>query len=68
MHLSETGNIAFQMWHEIPVHFPFIGLVAFVVMPNHINGIIAAAFAWSIGCGIPWSGKQVLHFSEQLLK
>ena len=24
----------------MPVHFPFIGLDAFVVMPNHIHGII----------------------------
>jgi putative transposase len=40
MHLSEIGQIASQMWYEIPVHFPFIGLDAFVVMPNHIHGII----------------------------
>jgi REP element-mobilizing transposase RayT len=40
MHLSEIGHIASQMWYEIPVHFPFIGLDAFVVMPNHIHGII----------------------------
>lgn len=40
MNLSEIGMIASQMWYEIPVHFPFIGLDAFVVMPNHIHGII----------------------------
>ena len=40
MYLSEIGNIASQMWYEIPVHFPFIDLDAFVVMPNHIHGII----------------------------
>jgi len=40
MHLSEIEHIASQMWNEIPVHFPFIGLDAFVVMPNHIHGII----------------------------
>ena len=40
MHLSEIGRIASQMWFEIPVHFPFIGLDAFVVMPDHIHGII----------------------------
>jgi putative transposase len=40
MHLSEIGHIASQMWYEIPVHFPFIGLDAFVVMPNHLHGII----------------------------
>ena len=40
MQLSEIGHIASQMWFEMPVHFPFIGLDAFVVMPNHIHGII----------------------------
>ena len=40
MHLSEIGRIASQMWYEIPVHFPFIDLDAFIVMPDHIHGII----------------------------
>jgi REP element-mobilizing transposase RayT len=40
MHLSGIGHIASQMWYEIPVHFPFIDLDAFVVMPDHIHGII----------------------------
>jgi REP element-mobilizing transposase RayT len=39
MHLSEIEHIASQIWYEIPVHFPFIGLDAFVVMPNHLYGI-----------------------------
>jgi len=40
MHLSEIGNIAYQMWYELPDHFPFIVMDAFVVMPDHIHGII----------------------------
>ena len=40
MYLSDIGRIASEMWFEIPVHFPYIGLDAFVVMPNHIHGII----------------------------
>jgi REP element-mobilizing transposase RayT len=40
MNLSKFGQIASQMWYEIPVHFPFISLDSFVVMPNHIHGII----------------------------
>jgi hypothetical protein len=40
MYLSEIGQIASLMWYEIPVHFPFIGLDTFVVMPNHVHGII----------------------------
>jgi len=40
MYLSEIGQIASNLWREIPVHFPFIGLDVCVVMPNHIHGII----------------------------
>jgi hypothetical protein len=39
MHLSEIGRIAFKMWYEIHVHFLFIDLDAFIVMPDHIHGI-----------------------------
>jgi putative transposase len=40
MNLSEIGTIAHQNWIEIPNHFPFIKLDAFVIMPNHIHGIV----------------------------
>lgn len=32
--------MAEQYWKEIPNHFPFVKLGAFVVMPNHIHGIV----------------------------
>ncbi len=40
MNLSEIGIIAKQFWYEIPGHFKFVELGAFVVMPNHIHGIL----------------------------
>ena len=40
MQLSEIGQIAHQNWIKISEHFPFIRLDAFVVMPNHIHGIM----------------------------
>ena len=40
MHFSEIGRIAKQFWREIPDHFPFVILDAFVIMPNHVHGII----------------------------
>jgi len=40
MHLSDIGKIAQKFWLEIPNHFPFVILDAFVVMPNHVHGII----------------------------
>ena len=40
MRLSEAGRIAEEIWQEIPDHFGNVVIDAFVVMPNHIHGII----------------------------
>ncbi|MBR5983979.1 MAG: hypothetical protein IK025_09735 [Bacteroidales bacterium] len=40
MHLSPVGAIADVLWYELKNHFDNIELDAFVVMPNHIHGII----------------------------
>ena len=40
MNLSEIGKLAEKYWYEIPQHFPFVKLGAFIVMPNHVHGII----------------------------
>jgi REP element-mobilizing transposase RayT len=38
--LNEGGKIAEQCWQDIPKHFPHVTLHEYVVMPNHIHGII----------------------------
>ena len=40
MRLSEIGKLAEQFWHEIPNHFQMVELGNFVVMPNHVHGIL----------------------------
>jgi putative transposase len=40
MRLNRFGEIVQQWWDEIPVHFPNVETWAFVLMPNHIHGII----------------------------
>jgi len=40
MVLTPLGQAAVDCWDEIPTHFPFVVLGGFVVMPNHIHGII----------------------------
>lgn len=40
MHLSKYGEIIQKWWEEIPVHFLNVELGAFVIMPNHVHGII----------------------------
>ncbi len=38
---TPIGKIAQQYWTEIPNHFPFVVLDEFVVMPDHIHGILS---------------------------
>ncbi|RPI06596.1 MAG: transposase [Ignavibacteriae bacterium] len=40
MNLSNVGNIAKKCWEQIPDHFHYVTLDEFIVMPNHIHGII----------------------------
>jgi len=38
--LSPTGMIAQSCWLEIPIHYPNVKLHEFVIMPDHMHGIL----------------------------
>ena len=38
--MSEAGRKVEAVWREIPSHYQGVDIDAFVVMPNHIHGII----------------------------
>jgi REP element-mobilizing transposase RayT len=40
MRLSQTGTIVKQYWEEISLHFSNVELDEYVIMPNHIHGIL----------------------------
>jgi len=40
MKLNDMGLIAEKCWNEMPSHFPHVRLDEFIVMPNHIHGIL----------------------------
>jgi len=40
MKLNTYGKIAEECWHDLPNHYPNCGLADFVIMPNHMHGII----------------------------
>jgi putative transposase len=40
MILNEAGMVAEKCWLAIPEHFPQVKLDEFVIMPNHVHGII----------------------------
>ena len=43
MGLNRLGEIVQNTWLDLPRHYPFVELGAFVVMPNHVHGIIILA-------------------------
>ncbi len=40
MQLNEVGRTVVKSWDEIPQHFTNVKLDEFVVMPNHVHGIL----------------------------
>lgn len=40
MKLSPLGQWADDCWQAIPDHFPFVELGEYVVMPNHVHGVV----------------------------
>jgi putative transposase len=41
MGLNEVGCLAKSCWDAVPDHHPYVDLGSFVVMPNHVHGLIA---------------------------
>lgn len=40
MHLNEVGGLAAQDWLALPAHYTTLTLDEYVIMPNHIHGIL----------------------------
>lgn len=40
MRLNALGSIADKCWQEIPQHFPNVALDVYIIMPNHLHGIL----------------------------
>jgi len=38
--LSQFGQIIYNKWNQIPKHFQNVQLDEFIIMPNHLHGII----------------------------
>jgi putative transposase len=46
---SRSGSIVASCWDAIPRHFGHVALDAFVVMPNHVHGVLL--FLEAVGAG-----------------
>jgi REP element-mobilizing transposase RayT len=55
MRINHYGRIVQIAWDELPDHYPGVALDAFVIMPNHVHGIIILTngnFTSSPGAGL----------------
>ncbi|MSQ25815.1 MAG: transposase [Dehalococcoidia bacterium] len=50
--LNPYGQIAHACWLDLPSHYAFVALDAFVVMPNHVHGVITLHNGLSVGAGL----------------
>ena len=49
IHRSPIGELAQQCWDAIPEHMPHVDIGEFVVMPNHVHGIVIIRERLSVG-------------------
>ena len=43
MHLNAAGRVVERVWDGLPEHYPHVELDAFVVMPDHVHGVVVLA-------------------------
>jgi REP element-mobilizing transposase RayT len=43
LRLNKVGRMVASAWEDLPNHYAGVGLDAFVVMPNHVHGIVVLA-------------------------
>ncbi len=56
MALNQAGWLVQQTWEQLPGRFPSVALDTFVVMPNHIHGVIAIS-GCPVGAGLALPGE-----------
>jgi len=49
MQLNRWGKVAVDCWQAIPMHFMNVELDAFIVMPNHVHGILVITETPAVG-------------------
>ena len=52
MQLNKAGEVAHRVWEALPDRFPMITIDTFVIMPNHLHGIIIINPSITVGAGL----------------
>lgn len=65
---SSYGRIVVEWWNTIPEHLPGVELDEFVLMPNHMHGIVVLTTHGSTSQQLPTLGRVVAYFKYQSTK
>jgi len=68
MLLNKFGDLVASCCYELPRHYPNVSLDAFMVMPNHIHGIVFAGAGSPRPLSGPTLSKIVGYFKYQSTK
>jgi len=52
MNLNKLGLVAEKYWNEIPKHYKSVEIDYYVIMPNHIHGIIIINNSRDVACNV----------------
>lgn len=64
IYLNHAGNIVKKCWMDIPIHFPHSKIDQFVIMPNHVHGIIIIEWPDIVGAN-NYSPLRNVHISHR---
>lgn len=67
MVLSDFGKIAHEFWEEIPLHFSDAVLGEFVVIPNHIHGIVFLVEYDAVGNNDRYSPHRNMEYIPKII-
>jgi REP element-mobilizing transposase RayT len=65
MQLNDIGKIARQCWRDIPIHFPYVELDEFIIMPDHMHGIIFILPDDDDGRGVQDADRRGVHDADR---
>ena len=63
-HKTEIEEVANNYWLQIPTHFPFVDLDEFVIMPDHMHGILFINNNSKEGWQLNTFGKQTQNLAS----
>lgn len=64
MKYSTSGQIAHECWLDLPNHYLNCILGEFIIMPNHVHGVITIDYKSNVETGLkPVSTEEIKHYS-----